>query len=303
MEERTYQLSRELSLRSTLGPIQQGPHDPCCRIGRTTAWRALRTTEGPALQHLEVLSGHRLRVRGFGVGAAHAVGPSVPELVGEHQDETAFSSDHPTLLDLRRSLRGMRVSRTAAVFDLLLPTILGQRVTGQEAHQSYRRIVHLTSERAPQAEGAPLLWLPPEPERVASLPTWAWHRHGVEIRRARAAIAAARRAPRLEACNEMDLAAAMERLCAVPGIGPWTASTVALGALGHLDAVITGDFHFPHTVGWALAGEARATDERMLELLAPFAPYRGYVLRLLVLGTRGAPRFGPRYAPLPIRSL
>ena len=55
-----------------------------------------------------------------------------------------------------------------------------------------------------------------------------------------------------------------------------------------------GDFHLKHLVSWALAREPRGTDERMLELLAPYQPHRGRVIRLLELGAPGAPRYGPR---------
>jgi hypothetical protein len=53
-------------------------------------------------------------------------------------------------------------------------------------------------------------------------------------------------------------------------------------------------------VAYMLAGEERATDDRMLELLAPYAGQRGRVLRLLLAGGRAAPRRGPR---LPLRNL
>jgi 3-methyladenine DNA glycosylase/8-oxoguanine DNA glycosylase len=70
-------------------------------------------------------------------------------------------------------------------------------------------------------------------------------------------------------------------------------------AYGDADAVSVGDFHIPNTVAWALAGEARGTDERMLELLEPFRGHRGRVCDLLAHGGIGAPKFGPR---MPIRS-
>ena len=70
-------------------------------------------------------------------------------------------------------------------------------------------------------------------------------------------------------------------------------------ANGDPDAVSVGDFHIPHTVAWALAGEARGTDARMLELLAPFTGHRGRVCDLLAAGGISAPKFGPR---MPVRS-
>ena len=68
-------------------------------------------------------------------------------------------------------------------------------------------------------------------------------------------------------------------------------------ALGDADAVSVGDYHLPSLVSWALAGERRGTDERMLELLAPFAGHRGRVIRLLAGAGSSRPdalRMAPR---------
>ena len=93
---------------------------------------------------------------------------------------------------------------------------------------------------------------------------------------------------------------ARKRLSALPGIGAWTAAEVALVALGDADAVSVGDYHLPDQVAWALAGEPRADDARMLELLEPWRGHRGRVLRLLGAGAGAAPRHGPR---MPLRSI
>ena len=72
-------------------------------------------------------------------------------------------------------------------------------------------------------------------------------------------------------------------------------------ALGDPDGVAVGDYHLKNTVSWLLAGEARATDDRMLELLEP---YRGHQRRVIaLLGRTGvkAPRYGARLAVNDIR--
>jgi hypothetical protein len=89
---------------------------------------------------------------------------------------------------------------------------------------------------------------------------------------------------------------------APPRLGPWTAAQVG-SALGDADAVPVGDYHLPNTVDWVLAGEPRGTDDRMLELLEPFAGHRGRAARLLTLSGVHAPRFGPRAQLRSIRSL
>jgi 3-methyladenine DNA glycosylase/8-oxoguanine DNA glycosylase len=69
---------------------------------------------------------------------------------------------------------------------------------------------------------------------------------------------------------------------------------VACVALGDADAVSVGDYHLPHTIAWALAGEPRADDDRMLELLEPWRGHRARVIRLIEGAGIHAPRRGPR---------
>jgi 3-methyladenine DNA glycosylase/8-oxoguanine DNA glycosylase len=71
-------------------------------------------------------------------------------------------------------------------------------------------------------------------------------------------------------------------------------------AMGDPDAVAVGDFHLKNIVAFNLAGEARASDERMLELLAPYAGQRGRAVRLVQLEGRTPPKFGPRQRILPM---
>jgi 3-methyladenine DNA glycosylase/8-oxoguanine DNA glycosylase len=96
---------------------------------------------------------------------------------------------------------------------------------------------------------------------------------------------------------------AYARLRALPLVGPWTAAEVGLRALGDPDAVSVDDFHLAHAVCWALAREPRGTDERMLELLAPYAGHRARAIRLVEAARIHAPRRGPRLAPRSITQL
>jgi len=138
--------------------------------------------------------------------------------------------------------------------------------------------------------------LPPAPATLAGLPYYTFHPLGVERRRADLIRRVAARAAWFEAIVDLPLPAAYARLTAIPGIGPWTAGEVAVRALGDVDAVSVGDFHLPNLVSYALAGEPRATDARMLELLEPYRGHRAIVIRLLELSGIQAPRYGPRLA-------
>ncbi|HWG98705.1 MAG TPA: DNA-3-methyladenine glycosylase 2 family protein, partial [Pilimelia sp.] len=193
---------------------------------------------------------------------------------------------------LARRHRGHRMPATARPFPALLRAVLEQKVTGAEAYRAYAAVVRHF--RAPAPGPLPGLLLPPDAADVAATPYWVLHRLGVEQRRAQTLSRAAAAADRLARCA--DAAEATARLTALPGIGPWTAAEVVRTVHGDPDAVSVGDYHLPHLVTWALAGQRRGDDARMLALLAPFAGHRGRVCLLLAAGGHGPPRRGPRAA-------
>jgi 3-methyladenine DNA glycosylase/8-oxoguanine DNA glycosylase len=145
--------------------------------------------------------------------------------------------------------------------------------------------------------------VPPDPRVLAAAPYYELHRAGVERRRAELIRFVCARAHRIEETTTLPRPDADARLRSIPGIGPWTVAEVAGRAWGDPDAVSLGDYHLPHLVAWALAGERRGDDERMLELLEPYAGQRGRVIRLLEAGARRPPRRGPRMTPRSIRSI
>jgi 3-methyladenine DNA glycosylase/8-oxoguanine DNA glycosylase len=111
------------------------------------------------------------------------------------------------------------------------------------------------------------------------------------------------RAARLEALADGPPGRAVTALTSFAGIGPWTAAEVTLRALGDPDAVSVGEFPRPSLVSWALAGERRADDARMVELLEPYRGQRGRVVRLIEAGGMAPPRRGPRMAPRAIAGI
>lgn len=265
------------------------------RIEQTGVTRATRTPEGPCAARLEA-QGDRIRVTAWGPGAAWAL-ETAPELIGMHDDPGAFRPVHPGLRDLHRRHPGMRIGRSAAVLEAVVASVIEQRVTGWEARRSYRHLVERYSEPAPGPDG---LLLPPDPALLANLAYHDFHPLGIEKKRALTLMRACRMAGRLEQAASMPLPQATSVLGLVPGIGPWTVAEVAAVALGDVDAVSVGDYHLPNLVAWFLAGEPRATDARMLELLEPYAGQRGRAIRLMCRSGVSAPRRGPRYSPLPI---
>jgi 3-methyladenine DNA glycosylase/8-oxoguanine DNA glycosylase len=284
-----------IDLAATMGPLAHGRGDPTIRVASDGIWRATRTRAGPATIRLRAVPGG-VAAAAWGPGAATVV-EELPDLVGVTDDPSPLEPRHRVIAELSRRLAGVRLTRSNRPFEALLPAICEQKVTGIEARAAFRAIVRRHGEPAPGPGG---LRLPPEPSVLAALPYFAYHRFGLERRRADLMRRAAALAPRL-----VDLAPAdaYRLLASVPGIGPWTIAEVGRVAFGDPDAVSVGDYHLPNLVAWALAGEPRADDARMLELLEPYRGQRGRVQCLLEASGIRAPRWGPRMAPRRIATL
>jgi 3-methyladenine DNA glycosylase/8-oxoguanine DNA glycosylase len=286
---RTHSLPAMIDLRLTLAPIAHGSGDPTIRLRDDGIWMAFRTPAGPATLHLRG-AGTELAASAWGPGAELAVAASAT-LVGAGDDPSPLRPQHAVIADLVRRNPGLRLPRTDRPWEALLPAICEQKVTGFEARLAYRGIVRAHGERAPGPGG---LWLAPAPSVLAGLPYFAFHRFGLERRRADVIRRAAAEMSRV---LEADHPRARTLLSALPGIGPWTLAEVERVAWGDPDAVSIGDFHMPNLVAWALAREPRADDARMLTLLEPYRGQRGRVQRLLEISGLRPPRYGPRMPP------
>ena len=290
--ETRYEPRGPLDLGLTLAPLAHGRGDPSVRVMPNEFRRASWTSIGPGTLRL-VRSGGVITATAWGPGAEWLI-DGVPELLGAGEDLPSFEPHHGLLRELSRRFPGVRLPRTRAVLEALVPAVIEQKVTGLEARRSYRALTQRYGVPAPGPMG---LMLPAPVDVLRGLPSYALHPLGLERRRAETLRLAAFAAVRLEETIGMDRAAARGRLLAVPGVGPWTTAEVMRVAHGDPDALSVGDYHVPSIVTWALAGEPRGTDERMLELLAPYAGQRARVVRLLEVAGFWPPRYGPRMAP------
>jgi 3-methyladenine DNA glycosylase/8-oxoguanine DNA glycosylase len=212
-------------------------------------------------------------------------------IAGLDDDPTIFATDAPVVAELHRRHPGMRFGKTGLVFDALVAAIVGQKVTGAEAIAAGKGLRRVFSEGGPGPRTG--LRLPPDPERMAAAPYWAYHELHLEQRRAETLRRVAADHVAIESLGGVPVEVASARLSAYPGVGPWTVAKTLMVSHGDPDQVEVGDFHVKHIVVHHLTGRPRGTDEEMLELLEPFRPHRGRVVRLLhTLGHE--PKFGPR---------
>ncbi|MGK5632190.1 DNA-3-methyladenine glycosylase family protein [Streptomyces sp. URMC 123] len=306
-----------LDLGLVVGPLRRGPGDPAFRVAPDgSVWRASRTPAGPGTLRLALRPAEaHVEADAWGPGADWLL-DRLPALLGADDDPTEFVPRHRLVHESHRRRPGLRLLRTGLVLESLIPSILEQKVTSDEAYRAWRLLLQRHGEPAPGPAPGPAsdpacpadrMRVMPEAAAWAMLPSWEWHRAGVDGKRSATVVRAARAARRLEEAAGMELAAASARLQAVPGIGPWTAAETLQRSNGAADAVTVGDLHVPRIVGYALTGERGTDDARMLELLAPYAEQGGgqrhRACRLILLTGRRPPRRAPRFSVNDIRGL
>ncbi|HEV7650176.1 MAG TPA: DNA-3-methyladenine glycosylase 2 family protein [Actinophytocola sp.] len=298
--ERAFAPGFPLDVAGVLAPLRRGTGDPAFRRADDgITWLAANTNDGPGTLALRGPGGE-VRASAWGPGAALLL-DGVPALLGALDDDSDFVAHHSLVAELRRRMPALRLGSTGRVWDLLVPSILEQKVTGHEARRSWRDLCRRFGEPAPGPAPAGMR-VPPTPRAILSITDWEWHKAGVDGARRRTLVAAAHAAHRLERAAALRGRAGRDLLRTVSGIGFWTAAEVAQRSWGDADAISVGDFHIPSIVGYALLGR-KIDDAGMLELLAPYAPHRHRVVRLLEAGGISRPRFGPRYPPREYREM
>ena len=288
-----YRPKHPVSLGLTLSPLSRGGQSPTFCWDQSGLWLTLRTPTGPASLRLTARAGG-ISAIAWGAGAEWAIA-GVPDLLGRDDDWSDLDvSGNELLADARRRSPGLRLLRTGLVLEALVPAILEQKVTSVEAWRAWRQLVTKHGEAAPGPAPSDMRVFPTA-EAWRLIPSWEWHRAGVDPRRSRTVIAAASVASGLEQTIGLGRGGVdvLAKLRSVPGVGQWTAAETSQRAHGDPDSVSVGDYHLPATVGWALTG-APVDDDGMLELLEPWAGQRQRVMRLIEASGFRKPRFGPR---------
>ncbi|MDQ8707462.1 DNA-3-methyladenine glycosylase 2 family protein [Streptomyces sp. LHD-70] len=291
-ESRRWTPPGPLDLRLVLGPLRRGPSDPTYRATPDGSfWRASRTPEGPGTLRVVQRSG-TVHADAWGPGAGWLLG-QLPHMLGESDEPEVFEPRHRLVAATHRRRPGLRLMRTGLVLESLIPSILEQKVTTDEAYRAWRLLIREYGEPAP-GPAPERMHVMPEPRTWRMIPSWEWHRAGVDNKRASTVLRAVRVAHRLEEAAAMEPEQAQECLELVPGIGPWTSAETVQRSHGAPDAVTVGDLHLPGIVGYALAGERDSDDARMLELLEPYRGQRHRAARFILLSGRTPPRRTPK---------
>lgn len=291
VNRRTIEFEGTLDLRGNLRPLFG-------RFSHDGWWLAARTIDGPGSLRV---SRSRKAIIGdsWGPGSSRML-ERLPAIAGLNDDPGHFTPDDPLIADLHRRNPGLRFGATGLVFDALVIAVCGQKVTGREAGRAIRGLYDRFSEVAPGPNGS--LRLPPDPARMAAAPYHHYHEIHLEKRRADVLRNLASQEEQISALSVESSSVAAACLRDFQGVGDWSVAETLAVSHGDPDQVPVGDFHIKHLVVHHLTGKDRGTDEEMLQLLEPFRPHRGRVIRLLhAMGH--APKFGPRSTPRNITQL
>jgi len=165
---------------------------------------------------------------------------------------------------------GLRVPGAWDPFEAAVRAILGQQVSVRAATTLAGRLAAAFG--TPVAEAGELTRLFPTPAALAVADVAA-----IGLPRARAATittlaaAVARGEPLLDGARGVD--ATLEQLCALPGIGPWTAQYIAMRALAEPDAFPAGDLGVRKALGNGRGPVSAAAAERLADAWRPWRAY------------------------------
>ena len=168
---------------------------------------------------------------------------------------------------------GLRVPGTIDGFELAVRAVIGQQISVRAARTVLGRIARAFGETLATDDGDSLVRLFPTAARIATLPLDGLVALGVTRARARTLIglAAAVDSRRIRLEPESDVEATVDQLTALPGIGMWTASYIAMRGLRWPDAFLANDLVVLKALGETRPSRARQIGES-------WRPWRSYAV-------------------------
>lgn len=255
-------------------------------------WLPARTPDGPGSMRV-TRTKSEVAGQAWGPGARWLL-DRLDLVAGLRDNFEEFDPSDQRISGLHRQNPGLRIAGSDLVFDSLVVAVCAQKVTGTEAQNAIRGLYRAFSDPAPGPKAG--LRLPPDPVKMAAAPYYEYHGLHLEKRRADILRRVSAKAPEIERLRKVSPAEAAPFLADFPGVAGWSVAETLVVSHGDADQVSVGDFHLKHVVVHHMTGRDRGTDEEMLELLEPFRPHRGRVVRLLQ-GLGHEPRFGSRMTP------
>jgi DNA-3-methyladenine glycosylase II len=175
----------------------------------------------------------------------------------------------PRLAPVIAAAGELPLRRRAGGFAGLARIVVGQQVSVASANAIWSRFETAFPDLSPETVGRAR-----EPRfRKAGL-------SAPKIRTLRAITAACRDGLDLDGLADLPAEAAHARLCAITGIGPWTADIYLLFCLGHPDVFPAGDLALRNAVAEAFGLVIPAEPRAIAEIAAAWSPWRSVAATL-----------------------
>jgi AraC family transcriptional regulator, regulatory protein of adaptative response / DNA-3-methyladenine glycosylase II len=253
------------------------------RVSAQSYWRTL------AVEHRGATHAGWIEVRRVPRKAALAVSLSasfarvVPLVLArvKHAFDLACDPDEiaARLGELAAAHPGLRVPGTCDGFELAVRAVVGQQITVRAARTLLGRIVNALGTPCEVTHGSPPAMLFPTATRFAASAQDEIAGLGMPSSRARTLIALATAVARggIDLGPGGDVDATIERLTALPGVGPWTANYIAMRALRWPDAFLANDLVVLKAMNETRPARALARSEA-------WRPWRAYAVMHLWKG-------------------
>ncbi|MDD1670317.1 MAG: DNA-3-methyladenine glycosylase [Methanomicrobiales archaeon] len=220
------------------------------------------------------------------------MGQTVTTLFNLNLDLSLFMKavrDDPVMSALARRLRGLKLPRTATVFEALVDSIIEQQISLAAAHSIERRVVRTFGDTL-ELEGN-VYYAFPSPERLADATLEELKACGLSGKKAEYITGIARRVRDriLDIENhgsEEDIQAIIRELTAIRGVGLWTAELAALRGLSRLDAIPADDLGIRRSISHYYAKTSRVDTGEARRIAEAWGEWKGLAAYYLLVAER-----------------
>jgi DNA-3-methyladenine glycosylase II len=215
-------------------------------------------------------------------------GSALDRMLGLSVDLSGFAAmaaQDSLLGPLAAPMRGLKPPRFATLFEALVNAIACQQLSLTVGIHLLNRLTAEYGRAGPEEPEGPRAF--PAPEQLASVLPSQLRRHGFSLTKARTIIETAQQIASgeldLEALEQLDDAAAVERLTRLRGIGRWSAEYVLLRGLGRLQIFPGDDVGAHNKLRRLFEIDAALSYDTVRQLVARWHPYAGLVYFHLLL--------------------
>jgi len=188
-----------------------------------------------------------------------------------------FKGD-PVMAPFLGRCRGLRMIRTADLYEALLIAVVNQQVSVASAESIRRKMNAALGDRV-IGDGITYITYPPPRRLLAARPSTLGE-VGLSRQKARYVVEIADRAAAGALApvlfDGLDDEAAIAKLMEIPGVGRWTAEIVLMRGLGRTDVFPAGDLGLTVAVQRALGRKNRPTENELRALAEQWKGWRSY---------------------------